>query len=33
MPNKVEALAEGFPTLLANVRLLPVVNSLVPDDM
>lgn len=31
--NKIEALAEGFPTLLAHVWLLPVVNSLVPDDM
>lgn len=31
--NKIEALAEGFPTLLAHIGLLPIVNSLVPDDM
>lgn len=31
--DEVEALAEGFPTLLTEVRLLPIVNALVPDDM
>ena len=33
MSNEVEALAEGFPTLLTNVRLLPIMNALVPDDV
>ena len=33
MSDEVEALAEGFPTLLTEVRLLPIVNALVPDNM
>lgn len=33
MSDEVEALAEGLPTLLTNVRPLPVVNALVPDDV
>lgn len=31
VPDKVEALAEGSPALLADVGLLPVVDALVPD--
>ena len=26
-------MGKGFPTLLTDVRLLPIVNALVPDDM